>query len=110
MRQGFVAGEEGGTAKHAAGAEHQRCGQTASVGDAACRDNRDLARNVDDGRHERQCRALAAMSAGLCSLGNDDVRAAVDGVFCVFKCLHLDDEARIRPCDAQRELVEIPER
>ena len=59
------------------GAERERGDETATVEDAARRDDRHLHR-VDDQRHERQRRDLSGVPARLRPLGDDDVAAGVD--------------------------------
>ena len=72
-----------GADQYAVGAEHQRRRQPTPILYAASRDHQHVAPQplglVDDRRHQRQGRTLAAMPAALGALRDDDVDAQFDG-------------------------------
>ena len=79
------------------GAEHQRGGDAAAIGDAACRQDqhvRSLAGDeVDDVGHQRDRAAgLEAVPAGIGPLDNEHVRAGGERAPGMLQVMHLADK------------------
>ena len=76
----LAAGQEARAHHDAGGAERERGGQPAAVGDPAGGDHRDVPRQVDQLRDEHHRRDEAAVAAGLAALGDEDVGAGGEGL------------------------------
>ena len=79
MGDGLAARDEAGAHPDAGGAEHERRGETAAVGDAAGGNDGHVTGRVDDGGDQRHRADLTPdVAACLPALGDDDVDAGVD--------------------------------
>ena len=91
MDGALLADQQTGAHLHAAGSQRKGCGQLTAIGDAACRDDRDIHR-VHHLRHQCHGGHLAHMAAALGALGNDGIHAQRDEVLGQNgRCHHRDD-------------------
>ena len=104
------AGEEARAEARTLGAEHQRGREPATVGDAAGRDDGDVAGDVGHLGDEHHGGHEAAVAAGLTALGDEHVRARVQRLLCLrhgHDLLDREDAGVVRPGDQVRRDGEV---